>query len=112
MALDTMTRRHMRGGVYVSKTHVVLSVCWVLVLGLLGSSLGGIVGNHCETCSADGSRLLLGAGTTGALMLGAATYHAWQRRWTKAATMAILLLPAAYFSATLAQRIGIWWDRL
>lgn len=93
-------------------SRIVLIIGVVLLYVLLGGIVGGIVGDHCELCSADVSRLLIGAATTGGLILATGIYRMWRKQWMNVVALAIALLPAVYISATLAQEFGLWWDRL
>jgi hypothetical protein len=96
----------------LNKFHLVLSVCMVCVFVLLGGIAGGVAGNPCEECSADYNRLFIGPIATGVMILSMGIYQAWKQRWITVVTIALCLVPAAYYSGTLAQIIARWWDRL
>lgn len=86
----------------------------VLMLAVVafGGTVGGLAGRHCEYCSADFERLYWGAGISAVTLVAAAGWHARKRRWIGLAILLIGLLPAAYSGAELAQKMGLWLDRL
>ena len=107
--MNTIMQSSSRSGVWFQ---AVLSISWAAFATLFGGPVGGLVGKHCAYCSADFSRIYWGAGITAGLLVGMAAVAGRRRRWVTLAAVAIASLPAMYYSASLAQKVGLWWDRL
>lgn len=107
--MNTIMQSSSRSGWWLQALQVI---SWAAFSTLLGGAVGGPVGKHCAYCSADFSRLYWGAGITAVLLVGMAVAAGWRRRWLGLCATVATLLPAMYYSASLAQKVGLWWDRL